>query len=281
MVGQKVYRKGFTDERQLTNAMDKDDSGFLDRFETRDFFSTYLGLRNNHADHFFDLLDDNGDGKIYVPDIRRCLAPYFQKTFREPRDLIPAWQETGGAAKQAPASPSQPSHAAGFVIRPKPSAPLASTMAAGQSRRTSENGDAESANGFSQVPSQRRLGTGQPPAFAPQSGTRPNGFLFGGEAGRGREPQDRRSPGGAQAGPPQEAPQQSLDLSGFLLNEVRKQAHERGGSNNVQSLDRTFKRAEAEGNRSMALRELEKGLVHCGLRLGRKDMDLLLLALDR
>lgn len=72
-----------------------------------------------------------------------------------------------------------------------------------------------------------------------------------------------------------------VDFSDMVVSKFRQVVLARGGSSGIHSLGRIFRIMDDDGNRRITLDELSSGLQDFGLRMGMKDLQLLLAAIDK
>jgi Ca2+-binding EF-hand superfamily protein len=72
-----------------------------------------------------------------------------------------------------------------------------------------------------------------------------------------------------------------VDFCHLVVEQFRKVVLQRGGSGGIHSLGRIFRLMDDDGNRQISLPELQEGLDDYGLRMGPKDIALLVQAIDR
>jgi len=80
---------------------------------------------------------------------------------------------------------------------------------------------------------------------------------------------------------PNRPPATDVDFSELVIEKFRAVVLERGGSSGIHSLGRIFRIMDDDRNRRISLEELSTGLQDYGLRMGSKDLQLLLAAIDR
>eukprot|EP00419_Tripos_fusus_P002013 CAMPEP_0172676508 /NCGR_PEP_ID=MMETSP1074-20121228/14033_1 /TAXON_ID=2916 /ORGANISM="Ceratium fusus, Strain PA161109" /LENGTH=725 /DNA_ID=CAMNT_0013494189 /DNA_START=36 /DNA_END=2213 /DNA_ORIENTATION=- len=221
LIGRIFHSKGLRHFGEAMLILDKKDRGWMDRSEMRDFFQKYLHMDTRKADKFFDLLDDNNDGKVYSKDVASHIAPYFQNTWQDPSLHVAAWDENNqhGEDLEATALPAN---------IPQPN------LSADRDRR---------------------------PIHMQQQ----------------KQQQQQQEPQQRQQIPVHSNP---ADLSDAVLAEFRKNLLVQGGSHGIHVLGCTLRAMNMDNNMAISPVELEEALQSMGLQTRRKDLVMLLQAID-